>query len=804
MARAEPGGVTGGWAPPTSFVGREQEAGEIVRLLDESRLVTVTGPGGVGKTRLAVEVARAAAAQFPDGAFFVGLGAVTDPAQVAGEVAAAVGVAESRGQPARTVLAQALAPRLLLLVLDNCEHVLDAVAGLCGELLKAADDVRILATSREQLGVTGEAWYRLAPLGLPGSDNPAEVSRSEAVTLFAERARRADPRFALSPEHAPLAARVVAALDGMPLAIELAAARVEALGLAGLADRIDDMLRLLQGRGEPAAARHRSLAAVADWSYQLLSEPERQVFRRLAAFPGPFTLEAAEAVAGSDAGAVVLRLVDCSLLTPPQPGPDGRMRYRMLQTLRAYGLDLLTDADEERQAMAALAGFALSLADQAAAGLRTSDHDREVAALRWLDAEDGTLSAALGWALENDPGPALHLATILALWRLQRGRMTEGYTQLAAAVAQATPGSQAWVRAQYWLGYLSHFSGDYARSLAHHTAGYEAAAGSPLSEGVILGLIGQATAEANLGRLAEAAEAARRALTLARQADDRAFETRVLTLLGLIAYYGQDDQEAVDWIRQARASLTPAIPGFVARRCLVISTVVLAGAGNLEAASQACADGLAWSREAGDLQDLTNLLMERAHIASLAGKPAETGVHLREAIEVALRIGDVTSLRNCILVCGYLCARTGRWAEAVTFWAAHTAYVTRAGSPANQSREHALRQEWIRRVEAALTPGQVREARERGTRMTMAAAAELAIMLTASAGAEPPTATTELTGRERELVTLVAQGHTNAQIAAELFISVRTVGSHLDRIRDKTGYRRRADLTRLALREGLV
>ena len=361
------------WAPLTSFVGRERAAAELAGLVRDHRLVTVTGPGGVGKTRLAAEVARAAAGQFPDGVHFAGLGAVTDPGRVPAAVAAALGVRQGRGRPAREVIVGLLASRRLLLVLDNCEHVLEVVAELCGELLKSADDVRVLATSREPLWVGGEARFRLSPLELPGSDDPAEVSRSEAVALFAERARHADPRFALGDGDAPLAARVVARLDGMPLAIELAAARVEALGLAGLADRVDDALRLLEGRDSLAAARHRSLAAVADWSYRLLTAAEQRVFRWLAVFPGPFTLAAAEAVAGPEAGPVVLRLVDCSLVAPPRRGPDGRMRYALLQTLRAYGLGRLAEAGEEREAEAALAGFALSVAGQAAAGLETSD-----------------------------------------------------------------------------------------------------------------------------------------------------------------------------------------------------------------------------------------------------------------------------------------------------------------------------------------------------------------------------------------------------------------------------------------------
>ncbi|MGH3169986.1 MAG: ATP-binding protein, partial [Trebonia sp.] len=299
-------GIAGGsWAPPTSFVGRTTEVAELAGLMDEHRLVTVTGPGGVGKTRLAADVAAGVVERFPDGIWFVGLDSVTDATRVPAEVMAVLGVQQIRGKSPTEILAEALAPYRLLLVVDNCEHLLTPVAELCYSLLNATDDLDILTTSRVQLGLAGEARYRLAPLELPASGSIEDVVGSAAGELFLERTRRADPSFALSSDNASSVARVVTRLDGMPLAIELAAARVEALGMAGLADRIDDALRLLTGRNLLAAARHKSLAAVASWSYDLLSGTEQRVFRRLAVFPGPFTLAAAKAVAGPEAPSIV-------------------------------------------------------------------------------------------------------------------------------------------------------------------------------------------------------------------------------------------------------------------------------------------------------------------------------------------------------------------------------------------------------------------------------------------------------------------------------------------------------------------
>jgi predicted ATPase/DNA-binding CsgD family transcriptional regulator len=796
--------TTGIWTPLTSFVGRANDAAELIRLLEDSRLVSVTGPGGVGKTRLAVELARRVQDRFPDGVWLVELGAAADAAQVAAEVMSVLGVQQDPGRPPLEVLAEVLAPRRLLLILDSCEHVLSAAAELCGVLLRSADEVRVLTTSREQLGLGGEAWYRLSPLELPGSDEPEAVRQSAAAALFAERARQGDPGFSLSPEYAPLVARVVSRLDGMPLAIELAAARVEALGMAGLADHIDDALRLLTGKDLLAAARHRSLTAVADWSYQLLAEPEQRAFRRLAVFPGPFTLAAADAVAGPEAGPIVARLVDCSLLVPPRPGADRRTRYTMLQTLRAYALTRLREAGEEQEATAALAAFASSVAAAAAAELESSH--TELGALRWLDAEDATLSRAQGWALEHDPDGAMRLATVLVPWLRQRGRLVEARTRLSGAVARSSPADETWARAQVWLGYLSSDSADWADGADHHTAAIEAFLDREPSRVLVTALAGgRSIARLNLGDIPGAVDDARRALALARELTDATSELLALTALSVAASYAGDAAEALDRTRQAQELLPLDIPGDVARWCHYVVALALTKIGELDSARRVCTAGLARSRQVDDLTNLVPLLEVMADLERLAGNPAEAGVYVQEAAAVASRIGHSLALASLIEHCGQLCAATGRWADAVTLWTALAAALKRRGRPALPESEGRAAL-YMPQIEQALEPGQLREAEERGARMPFSAALELAIMVATAVQEEPgePGPRKLLSAREQELVTLVAQGHTNAEIAARLYISIRTVASHLDRIRDKTGYRRRADLTRLALSEGLV
>ena len=732
-AVAAAGGVHGFPAMRTSFIGRAGPVRELAVLLDQYQLVTVTGPGGAGKTRLAGEVARRVAGRFGDGVWLAELAPVQDPGQVAAVVAAALGVREQPGVPIAGTLGRVLARRQLLLVLDNCEHLLGAAAGLCAELVAACDDLRVLATSREALRAAGEARYRLGPLAVPDPGDLADAAGAEAVMLFTDRARRADAHFVLDGRSGPEVARLVARLDGMPLAIELAAARTEALGVSQLLARLDDRFALLAGGDRLAPPRQQSLAAAVEWSYQLLDEPGRRAFRAVSLFPGPFTLEGAEAVAGADAGLAVLRLVDCSLLVPPRAGVDGRPRYVMLETLRVYGARLRDQADEQDTVAAALAAYALRVAEEASAGLQSSAG--EAAAARRLDAEDPAMRQVLAWAVDHDPAVALRLAVALCWWWRPGGRLGGQYRLLSEVAGLAEPGSGGWCAAQFWLGWAAAMSADLPRAVGHFTAARDALQDRGPSRLLADVLEGRSMALVNTGQLAEGTQDGRRALAMARDLGDPAAEVLALVALGIAAWHSGDHDGAIELIRRQQ-QITGGVPA-VYRAGGTVLIFALIGAGDLAAAESACAAALAQCRDAGDMTKLAGLLSLMADLDVRAGRFQDAAAHLREGLQVVLRTGDLFEMTSCLGCCAFLCAATGRYAEAATVRAALDVHSRQHGLVGVSPEEARREEEALAKIRHALEPGRVRAAGERGAAMSLDTAAEYALLLTAPA---PPPA----------------------------------------------------------------
>jgi predicted ATPase len=410
----DPGGAAAMSPLPTyltSFVGRAADLGTVEGLMADTRVLTLVGAGGCGKTRLAVEAARRLVTSFPEGIAFVDLAVLADPASVPRAVLAALGAREQPGRPIEQTLVSLLAGRRVLLVLDNCEHVLGAGADLVSLLLGRCPDPCVLATSREPLRVAGETAWRVPSLGVPpeGAVDPGTIAASPAVGLFVDRAARARPGFALTAANAAAVARVCRWLDGIPLALELAAARTTALSPQQLADRLEDAFRLLTA-GDPAAQpRQRTLRALIDWSHDLLSEPERALFARLSAFAGSFALEAAEAVCGDtgvDVLALLPALVDRSLVVA-EPGDDAT-RYRLLEPIRAHAAEKLASRGEERVLRDRHRDWFLGWIERV-------DLDRERtaqrAALARVERETGNLRAALRWCRDSGAAtPGLRLA----------------------------------------------------------------------------------------------------------------------------------------------------------------------------------------------------------------------------------------------------------------------------------------------------------------------------------------------------------------------------------------------------------
>jgi predicted ATPase/class 3 adenylate cyclase len=462
----------------TSFVGRESQLATLTGLLKTTRLLTLTGAAGSGKTRLALQLAAERAEDYPEGIWFIDLAALTDPALVPQTVAAALSVREVPGRPLPDVLAEALRPRTLLLVLDNCEHLIESCAELAERLLRACPGVWVLATSREALNVAGEvAWPVPAlsipdPRDLPHNEPANSLSQYEAVRLFVERAVMAKPDFTVTNQNAPAVAQICHQLDGVPLAIELAAARVKVMAVEQIAARLNDRFRLLTGGSRTALPRHQTLRAAIDWSYGLLSEPERQVLRRLSVFAGGWSLEAAEAVCagegleGWEALELQAHLIDKSLVLLEQT-PGGEARYRLLGTIRQYAADRLVEAGEAAATRDRHFDWYLDLAQKAEPELRGA---RSAEWLERLEQEHENLRAALEWSVarEDDGEPALRLAGELGRFWYTRSYFDEGSHWLEVARTKAVAAAAApQARALRWSAALKVQQGirDQAREL---------------------------------------------------------------------------------------------------------------------------------------------------------------------------------------------------------------------------------------------------------------------------------------------------------------------------------------------------
>jgi predicted ATPase len=452
---------------PTPFLGREHEVEQVVALVrrPEVRFLTLIGPGGTGKSRLAVQAAAELLDDFADGVYFVPLASLTDPALVLATIATTLGMREEGGQPLGERLRDFLAGKQLLLVLDNFEHLVEAAARV-GDLLATAPGLKVLATSRMPLRLRAEREYAVPPLGLPRRKPPPtleQLSQFEAVRLFIDRAQAVKDDFAIDNDNAPAVAEICHRLDGLPLAIELAAARIRMLPPQAMLSRLEQRLPMLTGGARDAPERQRTLRNTIAWSYDLLKPEEQQVFRQFAVFAGGITLESAEAVANPDGQLDVFggleRLVEQSLVRQ-EVGLEGEPRFAMLETIREFGLEQLEASSEAEEARAQHAASFLALAEEAAPAL----HGRkQLAWLERLESEHDNIRTALGWSLTREPETAIGLVAALHWFWFYRGHLTEGrdWTERALATGvTATPKVQ--VRALNWSSGFAWERADYA------------------------------------------------------------------------------------------------------------------------------------------------------------------------------------------------------------------------------------------------------------------------------------------------------------------------------------------------------
>jgi predicted ATPase/DNA-binding SARP family transcriptional activator len=540
QAAGEPAGeISGGArahnlpAQRTSFVGREREMLELKRALATTRFLTLSGAGGSGKTRLALEVARDVVGACPDGVWLVELAPLTEGALVPQAMARALKVAEQPGRAPTEALVDALREKRLLVVLDNCEHLIEAAARLSDALLSSCPHLRLLATSRETLGVEGELVWMVDPLSVPNADpdvhrtpfGAGELARYEAVRLFVERARTRSSRFELTEENAGAVAQVCRRLEGMPLAIELAAARVGTLAVVQIAQRLEDSLKLLSVDSRTADPRHRTLRATLDWSYNLLSEEERVLLRRLSVFAGGWTLEVAEEAVGTnedvgeeDVLELLSRLVDKSLVVAEVRAGEVR-RYRLLEPVRQYAGERLEESGETEDFSGRHAGFFLALAEEAEPELAGAQQQE------WaerLETDHDNMRAALSWSLEKEPETAFRLAMALARFWERRVRLVEGSAWLEA-VLRLSDGADTAVRAKLSseAGTFAFHRADYDHAIVLHGEALELYRQAGDDSGVAFALLCLGAQYFEKGDPEQAAPFLEEALALSRRIGDK-------------------------------------------------------------------------------------------------------------------------------------------------------------------------------------------------------------------------------------------------------------------------------------------
>ena len=784
-----------------AFVGRERELVRLRALQDECRLLTLVGPSGVGKTRLALRLAVEIADAFADGAWVVDLSLITDPALVPQAVGDVLGVRHPTGEAWLDALARTLRAHRLLVVLDNCEHLCGACADLVDSLLRRCPGLHVLATSLQPLDASGETTWRVPPLAVPaaGTTDVRELGDNEAVRLFVARARAHVPDFTLAESNAQLVAEVCRQLDGLPLALELVAARLESLGLGEVAVRLSDRFALARGEGRTRPARQRTLQAALDWSCSLLDLDELTLLRRLAVFVGGWTLEGAEAVCAIDelpgvgVADVLGRLVTKSLVVAEHV--ELRVRYRLLETVRAYALRQLAAAGETQSVRSQHAGFLLHLAQ------RAEPMSLDAAQAASLEPEEGNLRAALEWTLQYQHAEVgLRLATAsYSMWQ-HAGHYSEASAWLERLLALPDSATAAAAHANALIAYaqvvllLGNFGR--AQTYAHAALEQHRAHGDARGIGLALKVLGNVALQQ--GDLTRAAALHTDALRRLEEAGSRV-DVISLTQLVVVACELGDTVRArqliaqVEEIGQARGS------SYAHAGAILEKAMVAAIEGDTVAASGLLEQALLLARRTRDQQMLVIILTRLGHVRLDQRQRAAALAAFAEAVQLARASGERIRLVRALEGVARGLAETK--ADAAVRLAAATDSQRLSLGVVPWPSERRCLGEWLMQARRALGPSDYQRAWDDGHVATLEQAVGLAEALT---GAESAASPSGLTSREEEVAALLARGLTNKQVAAALVVSPATVRSHVEHILIKLDLRSRAQVAVWATQHGLL
>ena len=734
----------------TALVGRERDIAEVTRLVADNRLVTLVGSGGVGKTRLAIEEAASLAPRFADGVNLVDLSEVPDPALLWATVARAVGVEEKADAELAQRLRRVLWPQSRLLVLDNCEHVLAETAAVAMQLLNGCPRLWILATSREGLGVPGEVIWRVPSLAFPWPGHQPCLDGVEefgAVALFAERARAARPGLVIGTADIASLSSICFRLDGIPLALELAAARVSALSIREIADRLDDRFILLS-RAVGAPARHQTLRASVDWSHQLLSQAEQAFFRRLAVFAGGWSLSAAEEVGvgppvgHGQATRLLAGLVDKSLVQAEDSATG--TRYRLLEAVKAFAFEQLVASGELEEVRNRHGIYFTDLGERVA--LQLHDRDQGLWASR-LDQDQANLRAASQWC-EADPARAVHgLRMAAGLWEywLIRGLIKEGAAWLEDALQRAPspPGTRA--AALAGLAVFTSLRGEFQRG----------------------------------GELLAAS------IDFYEQADDLPGQVRALAILGLWRANDGDPEGSAEALDQAMLLAGPAGDRYPAAYASLMAGMAAYSMADRTLARAYATQSVELFSEIGDHRGVGYARCVVADCLSGEGCPAEALAILRTCVGVFEELLDRWGLLVCTGSAALTHAARGDWRQAAFALGVADSLAERIGGhlfPAMQASVDAIAAKAAAELGSSANPP-----REAGRAVGRGDSIGVALGLSSEPRSSDADQELPLTKREHEVTELIAGGLTNRQIAERLFIAQRTVDTHVGHILAKLG-----------------